>query len=214
MEAYCELVKSCLRCRVVLSDDMGVWIFGAIWILGWACIPHLLLLNKRPTATLAWLWAILLFPVIGPSLYLMIGTELVKRRRLKRRRDFRGKKKWAAARSDAAATSARVAGEKALASDDLFLLNQLAAITQLPITTVSSIRILHKAPSFYEALRHDIEHAQREVHIQSYIWRDDEVGKDLLEILMAAVRRGVTVRVLIDEAGIPPLEKGLFQSLS
>jgi cardiolipin synthase len=47
---------------------MGLWLLFMVWLAGWSCIPHLLLLNKRPTATLAWLWAILLFPAIGPIL--------------------------------------------------------------------------------------------------------------------------------------------------
>lgn len=41
---------------------MWEWILEGFWVVGLLCIPHLLLLNKRPTATLAWLWAILLFP--------------------------------------------------------------------------------------------------------------------------------------------------------
>src|ERR1700760_3712812 len=70
-------------------ERMGYWLLLAVWLAGWCCIPHLLLLNKRPTATLAWLWALILFPVFGPALYLMIGSEQVKRQRMKRRQDFR-----------------------------------------------------------------------------------------------------------------------------
>src|ERR1700679_994210 len=54
----------------------------------WAAIPHLLLLKKRPTATLAWLWAILFAPFIGFLCYLLFGTDRLKRRRLRRRHIF------------------------------------------------------------------------------------------------------------------------------
>jgi cardiolipin synthase len=189
------------------------WIFLAIWVLGWGCIPHLLLLNKRPTATLAWLWAILLLPIAGPGLYLLIGTERVKRRRLNLRRNFRGKKKWAHARSEAAATAAHAADEKTLDPDDRFILAKLSAITQLPVATISTIQILCKAPAFYEALRRDIEQAKTEVHLQTYIWRDDEVGREFLDLLLAAVKRGVKVRVLIDEIGSLRLRRDYFEPL-
>src|SRR5271155_821892 len=122
---------------------MGLYVLLGVWIAGWFCIPHLLLLNKRPTATLAWMWAILLFPVVGPGLYLMIGTERVKRRQMRRRLDFRGKEKWAAVRSHTAATSAQRAKET-LEPDDRCLLEKQAAITQLPTGTVSNIEVLHK----------------------------------------------------------------------
>ena len=51
----------------------------------WAFIPHLLLLKKRPSATLAWLWAIIFIPFLGALVYLAIGTDRLKRRRLRRR---------------------------------------------------------------------------------------------------------------------------------
>ncbi len=84
---------------------MWEWILEAFWVLGLLCIPHLLLLNKRPTATLAWLWAILLFPVVGPALYLMIGSEQIKRARIRRRRPFRGKGRFAQGESSARGAS-------------------------------------------------------------------------------------------------------------
>ena len=64
-------------------------ILVVLWAFSFACIPHLLLLNKRPTATLAWLWALVLFPGVGALLYLAVGTERVRRRRKRRQRSFR-----------------------------------------------------------------------------------------------------------------------------
>src|SRR3954465_5504639 len=54
----------------------------------WAFIPHLLLLKKRPAATLAWLWAILFIPGVGALAYFAVGTDRLKRRRLRRRNLF------------------------------------------------------------------------------------------------------------------------------
>src|SRR5471032_357502 len=93
---------------------MWFWLLVIVWAAGWSCIPHLLLLNKRPTATLAWLWALLLFPFFGTVLYLMIGSEQVKRRRRNRRLDFRGQGRWSSARADAAKTWKLLAKRKPL----------------------------------------------------------------------------------------------------
>src|SRR5581483_2518011 len=59
-----------------------------VYFAGWALIPHLLLLKKRPAATLAWLWAIVFIPLFGAGAYLLFGTDRLKRRRLKRRELF------------------------------------------------------------------------------------------------------------------------------
>jgi cardiolipin synthase len=55
------------------------------YLATWAFIPHLLLLKKRPSATLAWLWAIVFIPFVGALFYFGFGTDRLKRRRLRRR---------------------------------------------------------------------------------------------------------------------------------
>jgi cardiolipin synthase A/B len=192
---------------------MGLWLFLLVWIPGWWCIPQLLLLNKRPTATLAWLWALLLFPVIGPALYLMIGSERVKRRRMRRRLDFRGKERRTSGRARAARSSDSLSKEKNLEAGARVLLQALAAITGLPIATVSTLRVLRKAPAFYEALQQDIRDAKHSVQVETYIWRDDEVGREFLDLLIGTARRGIAVRVLVDELGSFWLKESYFQPL-
>jgi cardiolipin synthase len=190
---------------------MWRWILEGSWVLGLLCIPHLLLLNKRPTSTLAWLWAILLFPVVGPVLYLMIGSEQIKRARIQRRRDFRGQGRFASVEAEHGLQAAP--GVNALAPGEQVLLRSLTAITQLPVSTARSVRILRKAPAFYGALKEDIRNAKDHVHIATYIWRDDEVGREFRELLVAAARRGVTVRVLVDEVGSLYLRESHFRPL-
>jgi cardiolipin synthase len=151
---------------------MGYWILLIVWLAGWTCIPHMLLLNKRPTATLAWLWAILLIPVFGAGLYLAIGSERVKRNRRSRRKGFRAKDHLASGRKGTA-----------------------------------------QSPAFYGALRESIENAKMDVHVESYIWRDDEVGREFLELLIATVKRGVAVRLLLDELGCYWLRNDYFKPL-
>ncbi len=192
---------------------MWFWILLTIWLASVACIPHMLLLNKRPTATLAWLWAMLLIPGFGAALYLAIGSERVKRRRRTRRQGFRAKDRLASARDDAAQAAESLAKEQKLAPPDQVLLQGLGKITQLPLATASSLQILRKAPAFYGALRESIESAKRDVHVESYIWRDDEVGREFLHLLIATVKRGVAVRLLLDEIGCYWLRNNYFQPL-
>jgi cardiolipin synthase len=189
------------------------WVLAAVWILGWLCIPHLLLLNKRPTATLAWLWAILLFPVVGPAVYLMIGSERIRRARIRRRAHFRDQGRLAPGAGVAASSEQTTAGRDTLPPEARQLFRGLAAITQLPVTSARSVRVLRKAPAFYGALREDILQAKDHVHVETYIWRDDEVGREFLDLLVGAARRGVTVRVLVDELGSLHLHESFFRPL-
>ncbi len=192
---------------------MGLWMLLVAWLAGWTLIPHLLLLNKRPTSTLAWLWALLLFPGFGPALYLMIGSETVTRRRIKRRDHFRGKEHWSAMRDRVRQLCNQVAEEKEIDPAVQRLLQGLTSITQLPSATISSHRLLRNAPAFYGALKEDIKAATCDIHIETYIWRDDEVGSEFLALLIAAAKRGVMVRVLVDELGTLWVRGSYFQPL-
>lgn len=51
-----------------------------------------------------------------------------------------------------------------------------------------------------------IRRAERSIDVQYYIWHDDTSGMLLLEALAAAAGRGVQVRLLLDDNGIPGLD--------
>ena len=50
---------------------------------------------------------------------------------------------------------------------------------------------------------HLIRHARSSVDIQTFIWTHDEVGELIMRELLAAARRGVRVRVIVDHFGVP-----------
>ncbi len=63
------------------------------------------------------------------------------------------------------------------------------------------IELLKSGAEFFPALIAAIASAQREVHLQSYIYEDDGVGRSVAQALMLAAQRGVAVRVLLDGFG-------------
>jgi cardiolipin synthase A/B len=166
----------------------------------WTAIPHLLLLKKRPSATLAWLWAILFIPFVGPLVYCLFGTDRLKRRRLKRRRWYSA---WPSSqRPPASATDTATAlSIQHLPIRERQFLQLLSRINQLPSSSAEELRILRDATEFYPALEQRIREAKHHVHLEFYIWRGDATGERFLRVLADAVRRGVTVRLLLDGVG-------------
>ncbi len=166
----------------------------------WVAIPHLLLLKKRPTATLAWLWAILFVPFLGPLFYLLFGTDRLMRRRLKRRALFSSRPAGRAV-PDGATDEATAALVGTIPARDRRFLQMLSRINQLPVSSVNELRILRDAEQFYPALEQRIREAKDHIHFEFYIWRNDETGTRFLRLLTEAARRGVTVRLLLDGVG-------------
>lgn len=170
-------------------------------------IPHLLLLKKRPVSTLAWLWAIILFPYVGALFYLLMGTDRMKRKRLKQREAFRAHRPLKKGEKDARSLV------PSLSEKDQLFLETLAQLNQLPNSASNSVKVLVDSCHFYPALEEAIKKAKHSIHIQFYLWRDDEAGKKFLDLVIDAAKRGVKVRVLLDEMGCWDISKNFFTPL-
>ena len=170
------------------------------YVVTWAAVPHLLLLKKRPAATLAWLWAILFIPFLGTLVYCLFGTDRLKRRRLKHRARFSA---WPShQRPPASATDEATAlSIQNLPGRERQFLKLLSRINQLPSSSAEALRILRDAGEFYPALEERIHQAKHQVNLEFYLWRDDETGRRFLRLLTEAAQRGVTVRLLLDGVG-------------
>ncbi|HRE81821.1 MAG TPA: cardiolipin synthase [Opitutaceae bacterium] len=167
---------------------------------------HLLWLRKRPAATLAWAWGILLFPYVGPLLYWAIGTDRLRRKRIRRRAGFQAFKTERRERRT-------VDNLDSLSASDAAFARLISRINEIPLTRTRQARLLPSATLFYDALKERIDAAQHHVHVQFFIWRSDEAGDRLRDSLVAAAQRGVQVRVLVDEIGSVLLPSKYFQPL-
>ncbi|HWA08794.1 MAG TPA: cardiolipin synthase [Opitutaceae bacterium] len=167
----------------------------------WGFIPHLLLLKKRPAATLAWLWAILFIPLLGALAYFAIGTDHLKRRRLKRRKLFSARSSRQPGVTGDATDGASAALLHTLPARDRQFFRLISRINQLPVSSAAQLRVLQDAEQFYPALEARIRAARHHIHLEFYIWQGDETGLRLLRLLTEAAARGVRVRLLLDGVG-------------
>lgn len=76
------------------------------------------------------------------------------------------------------------------------------------------LTLLNSGAEFFPALITAINQARQEVHLESYIFEDDRTGRDVAGALMAAARRGVSVRVLVDGFGASAFSTALLPALT
>lgn len=70
-----------------------------------------------------------------------------------------------------------------------------------PLVAGNHVSLLIDGPQTLAAIRKAIESARHHVHVETYIFADDEVGKAFSELLIARRHDGVEVRVLYDAIG-------------
>jgi cardiolipin synthase A/B len=97
----------------------------------------------------------------------------------------------------------------------------VAALTELierisgqPLYRSNSAKLLIDGPETYRAMLDAIAAAEHHVHLETYIFTDDEVGRQFADALSAKAREGVQVRVIYDSVGSRSAEDDFFADLA
>lgn len=83
----------------------------------------------------------------------------------------------------------------------------------VPLVAGNTVRVLIDGPQMFAAIRQSIEAATMSVHVETYIFSDDELGRDFAELLMRKSRDGVAVRVIYDAIGNVTTPASFFDSM-
>ena len=75
------------------------------------------------------------------------------------------------------------------------------AISDSPLTTGNRVRLLEDGPATYRAMLAAIAAARDHINLESYIFEDDEAGKQFSDALLAQQARGVQVNIIYDSVG-------------
>lgn len=70
-----------------------------------------------------------------------------------------------------------------------------------PLIPGNSVRILKDAKENYPAWLEALRSAKKSIHFESYIIRDDDIGKQFADVLAAKAQEGVRVRLIYDWLG-------------
>jgi cardiolipin synthase len=77
----------------------------------------------------------------------------------------------------------------------------------------NKVKLVRGGADYFRALFQIIDSAQRSVHLQIYIYEEDETGQQVASALMAAAQRGVHVYLLADGYASKELSVGFIKQL-
>ena len=181
------------------------------WIsaLGWIFLPYamitgfyIILENRRPQATLAWMLVLFALPGIGLLVYVLFGRDrkaFAKHTRLLRQ-DLEGKAQ-PLIQSILAKQDLEISRLEGESDSRIKLMMLVRGSPESALSRLNDVQILQNAKTFYPAMIEDIRAARVSVHIQYFIWRHDDFTKELRATLEEKVKEGVEVRLLYDPLG-------------
>ncbi len=187
----------------VLPQLIGVSVF----IVSCIASAHVVL-NKRDTkAAVGWVGLIWLVPAIGALLYILLGINRIRRRA----KDLRPE--------HTLTSSGRVlSGPENIDIPAQFtgFSHLVHTILQKPLLKGNALQPLVNGDEAFPAMIREIEGAEHSIHMMTYIFDNDRSGKQFAEALVRAARRGVKVRIIIDDVGarysFPPVTRLLRRS--
>ena len=180
-------------------------IFG--FSLIWVPIAHVIIVIlfgfrlisvRRPVGVvLAWFLIVVLFPLLGISLYILIGERPVGRKLT--RKIIRMDKEYAVITDNMRKRYSADRQQLPIEGRALSLLAE--AKNGSPVVAGNKIQLHTNSLNILQEFIDEINQAKKTLHLEFYIWAlggdADRVG----EALIAAAQRGVTCKVLLDSLG-------------
>mgnify|MGYP000271201668 FL=1 len=190
----------------VIAEAAGFWMDHLIFINILLSIVIVFFERRDPKTVWTWLLVLYFIPILGIFLYFMVGHDFHKQHM------FRTKEIEDAMYSAISGQAATIIRDEFAPSDprlrkfsDVVLLNLEAA--DAVYTADNEIEIYTDGKEKFAALCEEIRKAEKFIHIQYYIIRNDELWQPIEKLLAEKVKEGVEVRLLYDSMGCRGMKK-------
>ncbi len=191
-----------------MSDGLWAHALALLTVLDAALVAfgtyYVLSHPREPRAMLAWLLTFLLIPFVGVGLFFVISDPRLNRsrRRLARRRRELNPALWSKLRAYHEAFAAQSPWGVDDGRRGTFLDLATRVNNRQPPTAHNALSIYHdRAADAARALEAAIAGARHHVHLEYFIFKPDQSGQRIADLLAAKAREGVRCRLLLDHVG-------------
>ncbi len=192
-------------------QSISPYILPIYYVAIFLVVINIMLENRNPLKTHSYLLLLLLIPLLGIVIYLFFGQNIRKRK------IFAKKRLINQAFGDNYLES-RIAQGSLTREVPKDLLQYERVIKFLrkdlsPLTGNNNISIFKNGEEKFPELFKCLEAARHHIHLEYYIFEDDNIGKKVAEILKRKAEEGVAVRMIVDGVGSLGLRKSFFEDL-
>jgi cardiolipin synthase len=169
--------------------------------------------RKNPANTWTWLMVLLFLPSVGFILYLFLGQNL------KRKKLFLLKKEEKENLASIIDKQKEFLNNEDLIKTNPFL-SKYSDMMKLNLcsdnafyTNNNHVTIFTDGKSKFDRLKETLNNAKLYIHMEYYIFQNDNLGRSILEILSRKAKEGVEVKLLYDGMGCLKVPKSFFDPL-
>src|SRR5690606_1891959 len=169
--------------------------------------------TRNTTKTVAYLLVSIFIPVFGILFYFSFGINYRKHKlfRDKNDSDIRMLKKLR--EMILSTTSASLDDHEPRLGENEELAHLLLNDIFSPLTSGNKVKLLINGENKFKEVIECLKSAKHHIHIAYYIYRDDEIGRIIEDILVQKAKEGVEVRFIYDDYGSRSIRKTLVKRL-
>lgn len=156
--------------------------------------------RRKPTSTLLWVMTINFLPIIGFILYLILGQDLSKIKMFDKKEQLE-KKMYYIARNQINQLESIDANEHPDVYDYLDMVRMFNTGESEIMYLKNNVDRFINGNDFFDKLKEDIKNAKIAIYFQSYIFKSDGLGTEIIELLKQKALEGVEVVLLVDGMG-------------
>lgn len=165
--------------------------------------------NRNPSSTVAWILVLALLPVVGLLLYFLLGQNYFKRRKFDKKAE---QDRLSYERIDHNGQPLpRDLSQFTPGQQRLLQMSQRLART--PFSMATNTRVLTNGEETFSTLLRELKKAKHHIHMEYYIYRADDIGREIQKTLIEKARAGVEVRFMFDAVGSIGLPKTFINEL-
>lgn len=176
-------------------------------------IVNIILENRNPVRTLAWMGVLLLIPLFGIIFYLYFGVNYRKRKMFSMK--GLGDMKWLQYMSED--QKQRIQKSELLKKEDMKEVKKLMTLllnnSKALLTRYNKVEILNNGAETFPAIFTALSKARKFIHLEYYIIQPGKLMERLQELLIEKAKSGVEVRVIYDDVGCWGFPKKCIQEM-
>ncbi|GCF93421.1 cardiolipin synthase [Enterococcus florum] len=188
---------------------------GALFLLVNTILSLIIVFRERKDTVTTWAWLLILtfLPVVGFVMYIFFGKGISKERIFELKVQTKVGMNVELEQQQQALARRLFPKPNTDQVDPRQLIYMLTMFENSLYTTNNEVQLFTDGRKKFDALIADIHAAKEHVHMEYYIYRGDALGIEVRDALVAAAKRGVKVRLLLDAWGSTQVNHRFFADL-
>lgn len=192
---------------------LGLIVF-IVFCINILCVLAMIFVErKKPQIIVSWLVVLTFLPILGFILYILIGSGLSykTRKMIKKKRLYQKEYDEFILKQKANLQDRKYKNKEEENFSDLLIFN--INNSNSAYFRHNDVRVFTNGEDKIASLKKDLKNAKHSINMLYYIFANDEVGNEIMDILIEKAQQGVKVKLLYDSVGCLKTKRSFYKKL-